>query len=374
SSASSSSAGKLDSYAHSPIPIASLSFYPLPQSPSEHKHISISLPAGTFSSSSGTTQPLTPQDQLRIRSIYIKEPSLVIERGYTPLYDTLQGSSSLALPQLSSRGSLELIVKRYADGELSRYLHRLPPGSNVEVRGPVDTWNLKRDHGEDAPVPNEIVMLVGGTGITPAYQLLTNVLGRPSTGRINSQTTPETKFKLVYAVPDTQNALLLPELSRLVQAHPEQVSLTLLVERLDHDASGRVTVPPQRPLDSSGLTLASEVRVIMASNGASRVSWNPMSWFRSASIPASAAGQGSAQDVAIQAHQARFNPTLLQSLLAGPKPNGDQDPRYLIVLVCGPDGMVNYLAGPKSRDGRTQGPLGGLLAQLGYTQEQVYKL
>jgi len=43
-----------------------------------------------------------------------------------------------------------------------------------------------------------------------------------------------------------------------------------------------------------------------------------------------------------------------------------------LILVCGPPPMVNSLAGPKGPN-YTQGDLTGILADLGYTPEQVYK-
>ena len=39
------------------------------------------------------------------------------------------------------------------------------------------------------------------------------------------------------------------------------------------------------------------------------------------------------------------------------------------ILVCGPPGQVNAVAGKK--DGMKQGQLGGLLKELGYTEDQV---
>ncbi|KAJ3365978.1 hypothetical protein GGF32_007478 [Allomyces javanicus] len=42
-----------------------------------------------------------------------------------------------------------------------------------------------------------------------------------------------------------------------------------------------------------------------------------------------------------------------------------------MVLVCGPDGLINHVAGRRGWD--SQGPLGGLLAQLGYRANEVYK-
>ncbi|KAI8995930.1 hypothetical protein BC832DRAFT_535628 [Gaertneriomyces semiglobifer] len=42
------------------------------------------------------------------------------------------------------------------------------------------------------------------------------------------------------------------------------------------------------------------------------------------------------------------------------------------ILVCGPDGMIQYVAGAKEEN-NSQGPLGGLLAKLGYQERQVFK-
>ncbi|XP_039123870.1 NADH-cytochrome b5 reductase-like protein [Dioscorea cayenensis subsp. rotundata] len=43
-----------------------------------------------------------------------------------------------------------------------------------------------------------------------------------------------------------------------------------------------------------------------------------------------------------------------------------------LILVCGPPGMMKHISGDKAKD-RSQGELSGLLKQLGYTEEMVYK-
>lgn len=95
-----------------------------------------------------------------ILSLYVKEPSLQIQRPYT-----VRLFLSRSIPSLSSRGrlticqrgsrlqpltatsfdptgpaELDLVVKRYPDGEMSRYIHRLRPGSELDIRGPSVTW------------------------------------------------------------------------------------------------------------------------------------------------------------------------------------------------------------------------------------------
>ena len=56
---------------------------------------------------------------------------------------------------------------------------------------------------------------------------------------------------------------------------------------------------------------------------------------------------------------------LLKSAL--PKPSSDS-----MVFVCGPPPLVNLVSGPKAKD-KTQGELVGLLKELGYKAENVFK-
>lgn len=42
------------------------------------------------------------------------------------------------------------------------------------------------------------------------------------------------------------------------------------------------------------------------------------------------------------------------------------------IMVCGPPGQVNAIAGKK--DGMKQGALGGILKELGYTEDQVSEM
>ncbi|KAI9208661.1 uncharacterized protein BJ171DRAFT_419559 [Polychytrium aggregatum] len=66
-----------------------------------------------------------------------------------------------------------------------------------------------------------------------------------------------------------------------------------------------------------------------------------------------------------------INEKMVQQMVPSP----DSDKR-LQILVCGPEGMMRHVSGTKGTpvDQDEQGPLGGILAKLGYTAEQVYKL
>ncbi|XP_030549994.1 NADH-cytochrome b5 reductase-like protein [Rhodamnia argentea] len=43
-----------------------------------------------------------------------------------------------------------------------------------------------------------------------------------------------------------------------------------------------------------------------------------------------------------------------------------------LILVCGPPGMMKHISGDKAKD-RSQGELSGILKELGYTEQMVYK-
>lgn len=50
-----------------------------------------------------------------------------------------------------------------------------------------------------------------------------------------------------------------------------------------------------------------------------------------------------------------------------PEPSNDN-----LIMVCGPPGMMKAVSGEKAPD-YTQGELAGILKDLGYTKEQVFK-
>ncbi|WFD41835.1 cytochrome-b5 reductase [Malassezia psittaci] len=100
---------------------------------------------------------------LSIYSYYVKEPSLQIERPYTPLDS----------PKIVDTTHLSFLVKRYKDGEMSRYLHRLGAGASLPIRGPVPTWSLKVDC-----VPEEIVMQVLGRRYFNAFDIGSHAIHR----------------------------------------------------------------------------------------------------------------------------------------------------------------------------------------------------
>lgn len=58
---------------------------------------------------------------------------------------------------------------------------------------------------------------------------------------------------------------------------------------------------------------------------------------------------------------------------SGVTQRGTTSDRRILFLVCGPEPMVAAIAGPFGRN-MSQGPVGGILGEMGYKREQVWKL
>jgi hypothetical protein len=106
----------------------------------DNEHVYLKIKAPLSKEAIMLNTHLSKPDEVQILSVYMKEPSLQIERPYTPLYsDAIDGRPYNA--------PVELLIKRYVDGELGKYAHRLGEQVEVELRGPLVTWQGPRvDH------------------------------------------------------------------------------------------------------------------------------------------------------------------------------------------------------------------------------------
>ncbi|CAE7219113.1 unnamed protein product [Rhizoctonia solani] len=110
-------------------------------------------------------------------SIYIKDSDIQVQRPYTPLKG------------IDDNGNMNFWIKRYADGEVSRWLHSKNEGDELEVRGPVRTFDFK-DGDYD-----EIIMISGGTGVTPFVQLINHIFS----GRTPNSRPLKTHYTLLHS-------------------------------------------------------------------------------------------------------------------------------------------------------------------------------
>lgn len=116
-----------------------------------------------------------------------------------------------------SKGQLELVVKSYEKGVMSKHLASLRPGADsLDFKGPIPKIAYK---------PNEhakIGMIAGGTGVTPMLQVIEHALRDP---------TDKTKLSLVFANVSEGDILLKGRLDALAAKHGDRFSVRYLVEK-----------------------------------------------------------------------------------------------------------------------------------------------
>lgn len=187
------------------------------------------------------------------------------------------------------KGHFDLIVKTYAQGNVSRYFDRLVPGeSDVQMKGPFKKIDVQPNLWQS------ITFVVGGTGITPAWQILQKLLNDP---------TDKTKIHLIYSNKREVDLILGNELNELQKQHPDRFTIHF------------VTTRPLLPV-----------------------------------VPAE-----------------YINEELLRRELPPPSLANQK------IFVCGPLPFYRSISGTKAPD-FSQGDLSGILKDLGYTSEQVFKL
>lgn len=141
------------------------------------------------------------------KAFYIPITSCVLLRA---LVEDKENSSFVIRPYSPTSSSnctesMEFIIKSYTDGLLSKYLANLGPGSLIDVKGPIIKIKF--------PFPSNVTnvgMLAGGTGITPMFQILTEM----------DLHNYKTNFSLVFANKTVEDIILKKELETLAEKHP----------------------------------------------------------------------------------------------------------------------------------------------------------
>ncbi|KZT19294.1 riboflavin synthase domain-like protein [Neolentinus lepideus HHB14362 ss-1] len=246
-----------------------------------------------------------------IWSIYVKDDDIQVERAYTPL----EG--------IDHDGHMKFWIKRYPDGEVGRWLHSKNVGDSLKIRGPVTTWNWKENEWD------EVVMISGGTGITPFYQLLHHVFTKEPP--ISS---PKTRFTLLHSsrAPNLlPPSTMLETLKTYTHTQQDRFSLRLFVDSRQRETRSNLIGLPL----SEGRIGKIEIQQALGLIPTASESW----WWPF--------GSSSSQP--------------------------DNSERKVLFLVCGPDQMISAIAGPMGRN-LSQGDVGGILGELGYNSEQVWKL
>ncbi|QNP95906.1 YALIA101S04e06128g1_1 [Yarrowia lipolytica] len=274
-------------------------------------------------------------DGHRMFSVHIRQPDVQVVRSYTPLpvymMQDVDGKDPLVkiISWDTDYNGFCMIIKKYENGEVAKWIQSLPIDTDVDIRGPfIDAVipeipaDVKPPRAPmedmpsripadwkylDVPKPDNLVFFAGGTGIASVLQALLST--NPPRGCVDIHYSVRTRDE----VPFERLLYFLQKLGR--------IRLFMYVDKENKFISSK-DIPQPAPLNIKPNTDTTD-----------------------------------------------YNNALEQAA-AQKKDKNRQGPVY--AYVCGPDGYVNYMAGPRTYDG--QGPVKGLLGQKGWTNDNVRKM
>ncbi|KAK9483223.1 hypothetical protein V1527DRAFT_473896 [Lipomyces starkeyi] len=337
-------------------------------------------------------------DGSRVWSVEVKQPDLQIARKYTPLpiYYVLglkpvgdeekrdankKEAKKMELERTAllrmvgdneaDEAKLVLLVRKYGDGEVSRWLYSRPVGYRIQLRGPHtqvelstsvqprSITNLKRRYkehkAEDAPLmrrpmldnpskmppelhpdARDIVFFAGGTGIAPALQLLLSKNPIPG------------KMILHYSVRDRKDIAFARFLYFLEKTGRAEVHY-----HIDTERTGLKAKHIPKPWTESDEAI----------------------WRKSKKAEAEACDIQQYKS-AVELHDAQIK-----------KYRGKMPSKPVYAIVCGPEAYVEYVAGKRTDVTTVSTPIGrydhvtddkekvgGLLSKKGWDETNVCKL
>jgi cytochrome-b5 reductase len=253
-----------------------------------------------------TSDPYEKEWERGTWSLEVKQPQLQISRRYTPLPPTADTVTS----------DLRFLIRKEYKGEMSGYLHTLPVGADVGLRGPHTEYTLP-------DTVNNIVFLAAGTGIAPALQVAYAVLEKRDSGKERA------KIHIIWANRRREDC--------------EGGSDSLVTSTLTTETKGRIVTQ----LDDLQRKFPNQIKVeyLVDEEG---------QYLDKKRI---------AQSVTLPTIPPTNTSTDIQTA-----PN--------LIMLSGPDGFITYCAGPKRWEGgkETQGPLSGILGRMSLKDWIVWKL
>lgn len=152
-------------------------------------------------------------------------------RSYTPTRPVFQNEED---------GTFELVVKTYfpndsqPGGAMSNILDCMPIGEEVEVRGPTGEITYSGNGNFTIEGKNmsfqRITLILGGSGITPGYQLIARILGSKD---------DDTQIAVIDANKSEADILLKDELSEFQDKHEKQFRIEHVLSHPSDEWKGK---------------------------------------------------------------------------------------------------------------------------------------
>lgn len=336
----------------------------------------------------------------RIWSVEIKQPQIMVVRSYTPLplyfmksERTRSGEKEPLLRVIENDtndfdkgGVMTFYIKRYGDGEVSRYIVDKSVGDEIDIRGPHVEYTfphhpLKQLHERpffrDLPTKVEAESLVStikkdngipdfdnmdfyaaGTGIAPALQVLFSRNPYRGFTRLHYSAQTEGELGALDRFLFFLEKMDRVQLIRHTDSNPKSVLQAKDVQK----PKARNYVSPMRQEIENGTENGEGGRNIdtgLSSEEALRLRMSILD-------------ESAKEEAEKKAHDRapRYENAVMQALVTSKE---KKDPAAL-AIVCGPDGYVEYVAGKKLLNTKEQGEVQGLLGKKSWDNTNVYKL
>lgn len=342
----------------------------------------------------------------KIWSVEIKQPQIMVVRSYTPLplyflksARTRSGEEEPLLKVIDNGeknmdhgGVMLFYIKKYDDGEVSRYILNKKVGEELELRGPHVNYNfpfhplkqyhrrptfydlpskieaenlldwIKKDH--NLPEFDTIDFYGAGTGIAPILQVLFS--RNPYRGFVNVH---------YSAKKDSELGALRRFLYFL-----EKVDRIRFIEHLDTDpksvlSSNDITTPLSSHFVSQQKEKVLALVQISPKPEEGTVLNEKLSRESLKKRLAILEGQSiNNLEKKIKPLKQEHGPFYENALAQGMVTSKQMKPKPSFALACGPDGYIEYVAGGKALTTGEQGPVKGLLGAKGWDSTNVFKL
>lgn len=125
-----------------------------------------------------------------------------VSRSYTPVSNN------------GDLGRVELLVKVYDQGLMTKHLESMQVGDTIDIRGPKGAMQYSRQYAK------HIGMIAGGTGITPMFQLIRAICADEE---------DTTSISLLYASRNEEDILLRDELDSYALRYPHKFRVSYVL-------------------------------------------------------------------------------------------------------------------------------------------------
>jgi len=267
-----------------------------------------------------------------IWNVEFKQPQLQIVRPYTPLPPALADDLDTDVPE-----ELRFLIRKDArGGEMSSYLHRLPLGSTIELRGP----NIEYPYTAVGKDVKSVIFIAGGTGIAPAMQLAHAMFDG-----LSERQKKEKALHILWANRSREDC------AGGVSDGPAAATLTTL-KAASNSWSWTSILSSSAKIANDTVAEVEKVQV------------QPNAIIHQLNSLKSQSSERISLSYFVDEEKTYIHTGTIENALSSIKAATGQEKTQII--ISGPPGFITYLAGPKVwQDGKEkQGPLGGRLAQV----------